>query len=186
MHTPPALAAAALATTLTVGVSSPAQATVVDDVVATVMAQVNGLFSQIKLPSFAGLSSQAGSSTATGYRATRPDLEAVRGTVMTEFNAYRVSHGRAPVAFHVRQANDAQGWADHLNAQGGTRIWHSGTNTFENIALTAGPDAHAAVQQWQASPSHNAVMLDPGLHVGGVGVAQNALGQYIVVLRGYF
>ena len=60
------------------------------------------------------------------------------------------------------------------------------SNTFENIALTAGPDAHAPVRQWQASPAHNAVMLDPGLRVGGVGVAQNALGQYIVVLRGYF
>ncbi|AKE41254.1 putative secreted protein [Corynebacterium kutscheri] len=114
-------------------------------------------------------------------------LAAEKAVIFAQINAYRAQHGLAPVAYSQEWANQAQDWANYLNSQGGHHTWHqSDINAFEVIARTAWTDINAPVQQWKESPTHNSVLLSPNLGVGGVGLVQNNLGQYIAVFRGFF
>jgi hypothetical protein len=92
-------------------------------------------------------------------------------------NGWRAAHGVGPLGVHSVLVAKAQAWADHMAATGclchsnlPSGITVSWTKLGENIG--EGPSVGSLQGAFQASPPHNANMLDPTFHWIGVGVTQ--------------
>lgn len=94
-------------------------------------------------------------------------------------NALRAQHHEGPVVYKATLQNEAQRWAEREAAAGFIRqnvnvapCWSVTTATQfgDNVAVAPSvPDAQLALEQ---SPRHRAIMLDPGFHFLGIGVAR--------------
>ncbi|MFN8111014.1 MAG: CAP domain-containing protein [Thermoleophilia bacterium] len=117
-------------------------------------------------------------------------LNQMERQVIGEMNARRVAHHRAPLRTSVRLMRAAGGHSDWMAATGlfqhegpgGQPFWSRFTaqgisanrRMSENIAFMSGcsPDLAAqVVDMWMASAPHRQNLLDPRVHVAGVGIA---------------
>jgi hypothetical protein len=99
--------------------------------------------------------------------------------VFNGINAFRASKGLAPVKFSVPISVISQRWSDRMAATdtfyhnpdyvtGSPNGW---TGASEIIAARWDRSGQGLVNQWIASPGHNAIMSDPQYNTMGIGVA---------------
>ena len=110
--------------------------------------------------------------------------------IVNETNAYRTSHGVAPVSTSPELTNIAQDWADHLatteNLEHRPQHW----NVYPSYIPAGGENVLQAwydysdpqlVKLFADSPSHNEIMLDPRAKSVGIGVSTAPSGKIFVV-----
>lgn len=107
----------------------------------------------------------------------------LRGGIVAEIDAYRVAHGRGPLASNPGLDREAQAWADHLAAR--DTVVHNqaliNRGFGENI-VAAGHSCGAVclVNLWKNSPGHNANLLEPGYRSAGMGIAYTPTKVFVV------
>lgn len=110
--------------------------------------------------------------------------------ILNETNAYRASHGVAPVRTSPELTNIAQNWADHLatteNLEHRPQHW----NAYPSYIPAGGENVLQAwydysdpqlVKLFADSPGHNKIMLDPRAKTVGIGVSTARSGKIFVV-----
>lgn len=110
--------------------------------------------------------------------------------IINKTNAYRASHGLAPVRTSPELTNIAQNWADHLatteNLEHRPQHW----NVYPSYIPAGGENVLQAwydysddqvVKLFADSPGHNKIMLDPRAKSVGIGVSIAPSGKLFVV-----
>ena len=110
--------------------------------------------------------------------------------IVNETNAYRTSHGAAPVSTSPELTNIAQDWADHLatteNLEHRPQHW----NVYPSYIPAGGENVLQAwydysdpqlVKLFADSPSHNEIMLHARAKSVGIGVSTAPSGKIFVV-----
>jgi uncharacterized protein YkwD len=125
------------------------------------------------LASFALLGPAAGAEART--------LSSSEASLLQSINAVRTSNHLAPLRLDVRLLRAARSHsADMMNRQyfghgavAGRAAAHGARGPVfgEDLAWGTGVGAQWVVSQWLASPGHRAVLLRPGFHRVGVGIA---------------
>jgi uncharacterized protein YkwD len=125
------------------------------------------------LASFALLGPAAGAEART--------LSSSEASLLQSINAVRTSNHLAPLRLDVRLLRAARGHsADMMNRQyfghgavASRAAAHGARGPVfgEDLAWGTGVGAQWVVSQWLASPGHRAVLLRPGFHRVGVGIA---------------
>ena len=125
------------------------------------------------LAAFALLGPAAGAQART--------LSGSETSLLRTMNSARSSHGLAPLRVDIRLVRAARGHsADMLRRQyfahgsvAGRAIASGARGPLfgEDLAWATGLTAQWVVDQWLASPAHRAVLLRPGFHRVGIGIA---------------
>lgn len=133
------------------------------------------------LSAFASLALAA---AAPGVRATDVDAAApsalYSASLLQFINAYRSQHG-LPTLETARSLTRLAREHSHYMAEH-RDISHDqfddrfaragGTSCVENVGWNH-PDARAQFEGWRQSPGHNAAMLDPTIHRGGIAIFES-------------
>ena len=137
-----------------------------------------------------GLSAQADQRTAAGF-ATVHSAKANLRQAQTIINAYRRSHGLAPLALDARLTSAAQAHCDdmarhdtmsHAVSYGGLPRRMASAGLRPSLAaenVSAGyRTASRAIAGWQQSLAHNRNLLMPGVRRMGLAVAYQPQSRY--------
>lgn len=141
--------------------------------------QVEGAVSQVR----AALPPEVWAAAGSSGMAYQDISGGLRRGVISEIDAYRVSHGRGTLAPNPGLDREAQAWADQLAAR--NTVVHNqaliNRGHGENI-VAAGTHCGAVclVDLWKNSPGHNENLLDPDYRSAGMGIAYGA-GKVFVV-----
>lgn len=110
--------------------------------------------------------------------------------IVNETNAYRTSHGAAPVRTSPELTNIAQNWADHLATTEKLEHRPQHWNVYPSYIPAGGENVLQAwydysddqvVKLFADSPGHNKIMLDPRAKSVGIGVSTAPSGKIFVV-----
>jgi uncharacterized protein YkwD len=116
--------------------------------------------------------------------------------VFNAINAFRASKSLQAVTFNATVSEMSEDWSDYM-ASSGNFDHNPGFHTDPRVAdrwsyaaeIIAGrPDSSATglVDQWIASPGHNAIMSDPNYTTIGIGIARNADPEFILGTVNFF
>jgi uncharacterized protein YkwD len=116
--------------------------------------------------------------------------------VFNAINAFRASKSLQPVTFNATVSEMAEDWSDHMASSGtfehnpgfhtDPRVADRWTYAAEIIAGRSGSSASGLVDQWIASPGHNAIMSDPRYTSIGIGIARITDPEYILGTVNFF
>jgi len=110
--------------------------------------------------------------------------------IVNKTNAYRTSHGLAPVRTSPELTNIAQNWADHLATTEKLEHRPQHWNVYPSYIPAGGENVLQAwydysddqvVKLFADSPGHNKIMLDPRAKSVGIGVSIAPSGKLFVV-----
>ena len=90
-------------------------------------------------------------------------------TVYEKINEVRAEHGLHTLSWSTQLAAQAQVHSDWMKQT--DSFSHSGYNVFECISQGTFWGNGGAVNNWMNSPSHRAILLNPGITSCGVGIA---------------
>jgi uncharacterized protein YkwD len=102
--------------------------------------------------------------------------------VFNRINVFRASKGVPAFTFNATVSEMAEDWSDHMAGTGDfshnpsfysdARVAGRWTTAGEIIAARGDSSGSALVEQWIASPPHNALMSDPSYTTIGIGIAR--------------
>lgn len=110
--------------------------------------------------------------------------------IVNKTNAYRASHGLAPVRTSPELTNIAQNWSDHLATTEKLKHRPQHWNVYPSYIPAGGENVLQAwydysddqvVKLFADSPGHNKIMLDPRAKSVGIGVSIAPSGKLFVV-----
>lgn len=110
--------------------------------------------------------------------------------IVNKTNAYRASHGLAPVRTSPELTNIAQNWADHLATTEKLEHRPQHWNVYPSYIPAGGENVlqdwydysdDQVVKLFADSPGHNKIMLDPRAKSVGIGVSIAPSGKLFVV-----
>lgn len=116
--------------------------------------------------------------------------------VFNAINTFRATKGLQAVTFNATVSEMAEDWSDYMASSGNfehnpgyyTDPRVEGRWTYAAEIIAGRPDHSGAglVDQWIASPGHNAVMSDPNLTTIGVGIARLSDPDYLLGTVNFF
>jgi len=116
--------------------------------------------------------------------------------VFNAINAFRASKSLQPVTFNATVSEMAEDWSDHMASSGtfehnpnfysDPRVANRWTMAGEIIAGRPDSSGAGLVDQWIASPGHNAIMSDPNYTTIGIGIARIADPEYLLGTVNFF
>ena len=128
------------------------------------------------------------SSSSVTAAAYTGEITAQERAIFSDINTYRAEHNVPPILWENSFHAEAVEWGQAM-VDGGFFVHDADALRFENLFYSA-RDPLGATEAWIDSPGHNAILLDPELRVGAIGVVAGHRPHYgdgyFVVLRGYY